>query len=177
MDQDTAPPATPAADDERFVPSHEDYTADELLEQAQGNAQAAVIATVAFLRARGIPVSDWAEAIGGRFSRAWGDPEPWDADEFLDGMLTNLRSLGASVDATEFGADRSTATLTGFPDRDQCDLFGVAPADAAVFLDATTVIAAERGLAWAWALTDDELRLTVDRQDAAAGQTTKDVSP
>jgi len=162
-------PAGDAGTSDEFSPSYADYTAEELLEQAQGNAQAAIIATVGFLRSRGIPVADWAEAVGARFARAWGEPEPWDADEFLDAMLTNLRSLGAAVTAAELAPERATATLTGFPDPAQCALFGVAPADVARFLDATAPIAGERGLAWSWELDGEQLRLSATRGDPGGG--------
>jgi hypothetical protein len=159
-------PADGAEDAEGpFAPSYDDYAAEELLEQAQGNAQAAIIATVAFLRERGLPVADWSAALGARFARAWGEPEPWGADEFLDAMLTNFRSLGADVVVAEFDPERSTAAITGFPDPEQCALFGVAPADAAQFLDATQAIAAERGLAWAWELAGEETRFVASRRD------------
>lgn len=151
--------------EEPFAPSYDDYAAEELLEQAQGNAQAAIIATVAFLRERGLPVADWAAALGTRFARAWGDPEPWSADEFLDAMLTNFRSLGAVVVAAEFAADRATAAITGFPDAEQCVLFGVGVAEAARFLDATQTIAAERGLEWTWELAGEETRFVATRRD------------
>src|SRR5688572_814504 len=113
---------TPA--DNTFAPTYADYDADELLEQAQANAQAALIATVAFLQERGIPLADWTAALGRTFALAWDEPEPWDADEFLDDILVNLRSLGAVVVAADLAADRSEAVTTGFPDPDLCDQFG-----------------------------------------------------
>ncbi len=48
---------------------HADYTDAELLEQARNNAQALVLATIAFLETRGIPPAEWAAAIGETFSR------------------------------------------------------------------------------------------------------------
>ncbi len=125
-----------------------EYSDAELLEQAQGNAQALILATVAFLEQRGIPPAEWATAIGESFAQGWGDPRPWDAGEFLDAMLTNLRAFGAEVKGAELGVDRAEATITGFPDPGLCSLFGVDPAHAAVFHDAAAAIAAPRGLRW-----------------------------
>ena len=143
---------------------HAEYSDAELLEQAQGNAQSVILATVAFLEGRGIPPVEWAVAIGETFARGWGDPRPWDAGEFLDAMLTNLRALGADVDTVELGVDHAEATTTGFPDPELCALFAVDPAHVAVFHEAAAAIAASRGLRWTWEVEPNGVtRFTVER--------------
>jgi hypothetical protein len=134
---------------------HAEYSDAELLEQARSNAQAVILATVGFLEERGIPPAEWAAAIGATFVRGWGDPRPWDAGEFLDAMLTNLRALGADVVTVELGVDRATATTTGFPDPDLCSIFAVDPSRVALFHNAAAAIAASRGLRWTWQLEPD----------------------
>jgi hypothetical protein len=131
---------------------HAEYSDAELLEQARQNAQALILATVAFLEARGIPPGEWAASVGDIFSRGWGEPRPWDAAEFLDAMLTNLRSLGATVISVELGVDRAEATTTEFPDPELCAALGIAPARVAVYHAAAAAIAAPRGLRWSWEL-------------------------
>ena len=141
-----------------------EYSDAELLEQARSNAQALILATVAFLQERGVPPAEWAVALGETFARGWGDPRPWDAAEFLDAMLTNLRALGAEVKEAELGVDRAEATATGFPDRELCALFAVDPSHAVVFHDAATAIAAPRGLRWTWQMEADGVtRFVVER--------------
>ena len=91
-----------------FEHGHAEYTDAELLEQARGNAQALILGTISFLKARGVSPEDWAAALGETFSRGWGDPRPWDAGEFLDAMLTNLRAFGAN-----FGHELMAVFLLG----------------------------------------------------------------
>jgi hypothetical protein len=134
---------------------HAEYSDAELLEQARSNVQALILATVAFLEERGTPPAEWAAAIGATFARGWGDPRPWDAGEFLDAMLTNLRALGAEVKDADLAVDRAEATIAGFPDRELCGLFGIDPAQAAVFHAAAAAIAAPRGLQWTWRMEAD----------------------
>jgi hypothetical protein len=103
-------------------------------------------------------------AVGEIFARGWGDPRPWDAGEFLDAMLTNLRALGAEVKEAELGVDYAAATTAGFPDPGLCALFGVDLSHAAVFNDVTAAIAAPRGLRWSWQMEPDGVtRFVVER--------------
>jgi hypothetical protein len=137
-----------------FQPTYLDYSAEELLEQAQQNAQASLIATVAFLLEREIRPEAWAAFIGDRFALAWDGEEPWAADEFLDAILANYRSLGATVVSVELRPDRAEAVITGFPDPAACVRFGASVAAVASFHTATGPIAAGRGLHWSWTLED-----------------------
>jgi hypothetical protein len=143
-----------------------DYTTEELLEQAQANAQAAIMATALFLHQQGIALSEWATALGETFSLAWDAPRPWEAGEFLDAMLTNLRALGADVVASEFGIDRAEAVTTGFPDLALCELFGIDPALVLAFNDSAGKLAADRGLTWEWTREGDSVRYTIRRVGA-----------
>ncbi len=145
---------------------HEEYTDAELLEQAQANAQAIILATLAFLEARGIAPADWAAHVGGDLEPGWGEPRPWDAGEFLDAMLTNYRSLGATVAATELGPNRATATLGGFPAQRLVELIGVAPATAAAFHGIAARIANARGLSWSTTVDGPWTLISVERTEA-----------
>ena len=142
---------------------HAEYSDAELLEQAQANAQALVIATAAFLAERGIAVGAWTEAVGRIFARAWDEPRPWDAGQFMDAMLTNLRSLGAEVVSVDLGSDRAEAVTTGFPDPDVCTLLGVDLGLAARFNDVVATIAAGRGLAWTWRIEGERTDYIAER--------------
>src|SRR4051812_22816711 len=92
----------------------EQESVEELLEQAQANAQSTIIATVKFLTECGLGISEWSEALGTTYSLGWDDPEPWEAGEFLDSMLTNYRSLGAEVISSDLQPQRAEATVKGF---------------------------------------------------------------
>ena len=138
------------------LPSYAEDSAEDLLEQARSNAQATIIATVAFLEERGVSVAEWTAALGGAFGRAWDEPEPWEAGEFLDAMLTNFRALGARVVYADLGPERAEATTTGFPDPELCALFGVSRARAAAFNDVPAALAGERSLIWEWSRAGEE---------------------
>ncbi len=142
----------------------DDYTTEELLEQAQSNAQGTFIVTAAYLHARGLPVDEWAEGVGQIFVRGWDTSRPWDAAEFMDAMLTNFRAVGAEVIQTRFDPDRSEATISGWPAPDLCAVFDVDPNLAARFHGVATPIAAALGLDWEWHRDGEETQLVSTRR-------------
>lgn len=147
-----------------FTPTHGEYTQEELLELAQGNARAALIATISFLQDKGIPLDEWADGIGRVFALAWGMPEPWAANEFLDAILTNLHAFGADVvTASLDDEDLATATITPLFDPDECANLGVDRGDALRYLDSIAPIAAERDLRWSWEDHEVRIELRVER--------------
>ncbi len=152
-------------DDFLIEHGHGDYSDAELLEQAQANAQALVIATVKFLHQQEIPLDAWTGTIGCIFAQGWDEPRPWDAGEFLDAMLTNYRALGATVESVDLDQDRAEAVTRGFPDPDLCAVFDVEPAVAARFNDAPAPIARDRGLDWNWRIEGETTRLVARRTD------------
>jgi hypothetical protein len=143
-----------------------EYTAEELLEQAQSNAQALILATALFLHQKGISLDEWTTSLGNTFALAWNDAQGWEAGEFLDAMLTNLRSLGATVLSSQLGIDHAEAAITDFPDPSLCEFLSIDPALALRYNDAAKVIAAKVGLEWEWKRVRDRLHFVVRRAGA-----------
>jgi hypothetical protein len=140
-----------------------DYTAEELLEQAQQDAQATIMATALFLHQKGISLDEWSAFLGKTFALAWGDTVPWEAGEFLDAMLTNQRALGATVVSAELGVDEAKAIVEGFPSTELSELFSIDPALTVRYNDAAKVIAAKIGLTWEWRRAGKRVHYTVRR--------------
>src|SRR5215210_1106977 len=53
--------------------SNMEFTTDELLSYAQGNATAFVLATIAYLKEQGLAVDDYVRFFGRRFAPGWGE--------------------------------------------------------------------------------------------------------
>jgi hypothetical protein len=156
----------PTADDTDETHGFAEYTAEELLEQAQLNAQATIMGTALFLHRKGISLDEWAQSLGTTFALAWSDARAWEAGEFMDAILTNLRALGATVVSAQLGIDRAEAVTTGFPDPELSELFSIDPALTVRFNDATRVLAEKVGLTWEWKRERNRVRHTVYRADA-----------
>jgi hypothetical protein len=164
MMNDASNPAPINEEDETY--GYADYSAEDLLEQAQMNAQATIMATALFLHQRHVPLEEWTGFLGKTFALAWNDSKPWEAGEFLDSILVNLRALGAKVVSAELGIDRAEAVTTGFPDWELCEFFSIDAALAARFNDATRILAEKVGLQWEWKRYGKNTRYTVTRGES-----------
>lgn len=134
-----------------------DYTAEELLEQCQLNAQSLMLAVAAVT-----PGDDWPDALAGVFARAWETGRAWEPAEVLDATLTNLRAFGAEIASAELDHDPPSATVRGLPDPDLVDLLGATPAQADAIFRVCVALAARLGMALSWRRGDDgDVMLTI----------------
>lgn len=95
---------------------HAGYTDAELLEQCQLNAQALMLAVFSTLERDPATLGSVVDGIAATFARAWDTERKWEPNEVLDGLLTNYRSMGATVERYEPDVDAPNATLSGLPD-------------------------------------------------------------
>ena len=142
-----------------------DFTTEELLEQAQANAQATIMATAMFLHRKGISLEEWGAYIGSTFALAWDDNRSWEAGEFLDAVLTNLRSFGATVVSAQLGVDDAEAVITGFPNLDLCELFSIGPSLVVRYNEAASTLAGKFGLRCDWRRSGRRVYYSVRRAE------------
>lgn len=138
------------------------FTPDQLCAQAQSNANALTLATIAYLKEHNLPVADWATAVGRQFAPGWtGAVDPARA---AWGMARNVASLGGQV-IGQSGDDASAAiTFTDFPPAEMLTVFGVAREEHdAVFGWITAGLMEELGLRVEWRREGEWLTLRFTR--------------
>ena len=140
---------------------HEAYTDEELFDQARLNAQALLLATAHTLGGDAAALEAWTRGVADIFLRAWDREREWRAAEVLDALLTNYRSLGASVIAADLEASPATATIAELPEVGLVETLGLADADAdAVFaIGAHLARALGHELTWARDTETGDVRL------------------
>ncbi len=108
---------------------HDDYTAEELLEQSQLNAQALLLGVFDTLGDDPAALNRMASGIARTFLRGWDADREWAPVEILDALLTNFRALGGEVDEYEPEEVAPSAELDGLPNPTLVEQLGV-PATA-----------------------------------------------
>ena len=127
-----------------------DYTAEELLEQCQLNAQSLMLAVAA-----SVPDEHFPDALAKVFARAWETDRQWEPAEVLDATLTNLRAFGAEIVAADFAQSPPTATVRNLPDPDLVQLLAATPAQADAFYRVCVALAKWLGMALSWQRLDN----------------------
>lgn len=142
---------------------HDAYTEDELLEQAQFNAQALLLAAVAALGNDDALVERWTAGVAEVFARGWDSQRSWEAAEVLDALLTNYRSFGATVIDADLDATPATATIADLPDLGLAEDLGVPEtnADAAFRIGARIAARLGHNLEWSRSGETGDVTLTV----------------
>jgi len=149
----------PQADDRELIDEIEhgsaEYTDAELLDQAQLNAQAMLLGTVALLREHPDILATWRRGLAEIFIRAWDVERAWSAAAILDALLTNYRSFGATVVEHDAGQDPVTATIAALPDALLVEELQLDPADIGELLKIGAAITEHLGGVLDWTIDPD----------------------
>ncbi|HWV23345.1 MAG TPA: hypothetical protein VNZ58_04075 [Thermomicrobiales bacterium] len=142
---------------------HDAYTDDELLEQAQFNAQALLLAAVAALEGGVDATERWTQGVADVFLRGWDRDREWRAAEILDALLTNYRSFGAQVIEVDFDAAAPSAMVAELPDLELSEALGVPEEKADAIFRIGAHIASALGYVLEWHRSPDtgDVTLTV----------------
>ncbi len=103
----------------------EEYSAEELLEQAQINAQALFLGTAASFGDDQARLEDWRRQLAATFARGWDTEAEWDAADILYALLTSYRSYGALISDADFEAEEPVATITNLPNVYLAEALGI----------------------------------------------------
>jgi hypothetical protein len=145
---------------------HVDYTAEELLEQSQLNAQAFVLGVFATLQEDPEQLQRLTEGVAGIFLRGWDAERGWEPVEILDALLTNFRSLGGEIDEYEPDQDAPNAVVVDLPSADLVEQLGVPQTAFRPMLAVSERLVGSLGceLEWSHDAAERRIRLQVNRQ-------------
>jgi hypothetical protein len=107
------------------------WTNDELLQQAQGNANAVTAATLLYVRENGRSIEHFAAFIGDTFAAGWTELQGAGALEVARVTAFNPVSLGATLVSLDGDDHHAFATVDVSPMVDDATAFGVSVDDLA----------------------------------------------
>jgi hypothetical protein len=139
------------------------FTSEQVLRQAQGNATAAVLVTIAYLNEWGFSAEEWVAFTGQRFAPAWEELRGPGAAGVARIAALNVVSLGGELVALSGDAARAEAVVRGWPPPAMLDFVRLAQDEADSFYAAFGPIAAHLGLHFAWHREDDHVVLVFER--------------
>ena len=141
------------------------FTTEELLSYAQGNATAFVLSTIAYLKEHGLAVEDYVRFFGSKFAPGW--------EELRDQPLTavarmaalNAVSVGGTLRSLSGEEDRAEVVIEGWPDEEISGVLGLGHDDGEVMWDSFEPIMEHLGIRYSWGHEQENgtVRLTFER--------------
>lgn len=140
-----------------------DFSQSDLLQQAQGNAMATLLGTMAYLKRGGGSLPDWARFLGEQFAPSWSEATGWDATRLAQTWALNFVSVGATVQSLEGDAKRADVVVTNWPAQADLESLDLTREDVDPFLAICQPIMAFVGAHADWSREGDRIRFIVSR--------------
>ncbi len=140
------------------------FTSDQLLEQARGNATALTLATFAFFKAQGWALEQLVDFMGTQLARGWETMRGQGAINTMDFVALNMVSYGAKLESLAGDDSKATAIISNWPPRQWLDYFGLTAKDVDAWADLFKPIAASLNLNYERSNDGEKLVYTISRQ-------------
>jgi hypothetical protein len=141
-----------------------DFTTEELLSQAQGNATAFVLSTVAYLKERGLAVDDYVRFFGSRFAPGWEELRDQPLSAVARTVALNAVSVGGTLRSLSGDDEHAEVLIGGWPDEETPRVLGLERGDGEVMWDSFGPIMEHLGIRYSWRHEEDgAVRATLER--------------
>jgi len=147
--------------------SDTDFTTEELLSGARGNATAFILTTIAYLRERGLDVEDFVTFFGRQFAPGWDELRAQPVETVAQTVARNAVSVGCTLGSISGDEARAEVRFTGWPDAEELsDVLGLESNAGDAMWDSFYPIMERLGLRYAWRREDGSVRLTFEMENA-----------
>jgi hypothetical protein len=144
-----------------------EFTTEQLLSQARGNATAFVLTTVAYLKERGLAVEDYVEFFGRQFAPGWDELHAQPVVDVARAAVLNAISVGTTLGSLSGDETRAEVLITGWPEAEEISrVLGLERGDSDAMWDSFYPIMERLGIRFAWRREDGEVRLIFEREGA-----------
>lgn len=141
------------------------FTPDRLLEQAQGNATALALVSIAYMKDRGLSPDEYVAFIGHQFAVGWEELRGRPINDVAHIVALNLVSLGATVQTLSGNATRAELVIAGWPKDEALAAFNLTRQDSNTLWTIFQPIMDYVGIQYAWQPQNDVVRITLTHAD------------
>jgi hypothetical protein len=131
------------------------FTTDELLSYAQGNATAFALATIAYLKEQDLTVDDYVRFFGRRFAPGWEELRSEPVAAVARTAALNAVSVGGVLRSLSGNEERAEVIIEGWPDEEISGALGLARGDGDAMWDSFDPIMEHLGIRYSWRHVED----------------------
>ena len=140
------------------------FTQEELLEQAQGNATAFVLSIFAYLKQRGLDPDEYVAFFGRTFAPGWEDRRGRPVVEVARVAALNHVSVGGTLVSLSGDDMHAEVLLTGWPDEEFLGELEFTQSDGDRLLNAFEPIMEYLDIRYAWQREGEAVKLTFAKE-------------
>jgi hypothetical protein len=140
------------------------FTPEVIRAQAQSNAAAWVLTTIAYLKQRGSAVEEYVAYHGSQFAPAWEELRGRPVEEVAQLVALNSLSVGGALRSLSGDDGRAEVLVEGWPDEELLSFLPLDRNDSDQIWNTYKPIMEHLGLRYAWQRQDDVVRISVERQ-------------
>ena len=142
-----------------------EFTTEELLAQAQGNATAFVLATIAYLKEQGLAVDDFVRFFGLRFAPGWEELRSQPVLAVARTAALNAVSVGGTLRSLSGDEAHAEMIIEGWPDEEISGALGLSRGDGEAMWDSFEPIMEHIGIRYSWRHEENGMvRITFERK-------------
>lgn len=142
-----------------------EFTTEELLAQAQGNATAFVLATIAYLKEQGLAVDDFVRFFGLRFAPGWEELRSQPVLAVARTAALNAVSVGGTLRSLSGDEAHAEMLIEGWPDEEISGVLGLSRSDGEAMWDSFVPIMEHIGIRYSWRHEENgTVRITFERK-------------
>ena len=135
------------------------FSQEEIGQQAQENANALTLVTIAYLTSKNLDVDEYAEYVGSKFAPGWAEMQGMPASALARVAALNMVSVGATLKSLSGDDTKASAVISGWPSEEGRSYFGVENAQADATLRIFGPIAENLGFAFEMSRRGDEVTM------------------
>jgi hypothetical protein len=141
----------------------DDFTKDEVLQQAKMNAQALSLVAVGYMKEKGLPLDEFWSFVGGKFTLGWDSLKGKGARVATRMFALNMVSVGGTLESLSGDEVRAEAIIADWPSPDLLQAFGVSMGDVDRMYEVFRPIAGLLGLQYEWRPEGDRVTLILSQ--------------
>lgn len=141
-----------------------EFSSEELLSQAQGNATALALAAIAYLKDRNLPADEFFEFVGRRFAPVWEELRGRSTKVVARTAALNMVSVGGSLRSLTGDDDRAEVLIAGWPASEFLSELEVTQSESDALWHIFKPIMEYLGLRYAWQRHDEAVKMTLERE-------------
>jgi hypothetical protein len=141
----------------------DEFTNDELLQQAKANAQALALVAIGYIKEKELPLDEFWSFVGEKFTLGWDALQGLGARVAMRMFALNMVSVGGTLESLSGDEARAEAIIADWPSPDLVQAFGVSRGDVDRMYAVFQPIAGFLGLRYEWRRQGDRVTLILSQ--------------